>query len=106
MIINVCKVACNFSSSGYRSFCGIGDMVLFERRMAGPCLLGFGQAYREKFYNRGGDHERAAYTALLYRDALRAWRPAGRVGAAQGGDRVLVLRRAGRPRAPAGPRPG
>src|SRR5918998_6348032 len=105
MIINVRKAACNSGSSGYRSFGGS------ENGSLGVTLHGVMPARvlvsrNGRSFTIGADHERAAHTAVLYRDALRARRPAGRAGAAQGGDRALVLRRGGRPRGAAGPRPG
>src|SRR5918998_5226306 len=104
MIINVRKAACNSGSSGYRSFGGS------ENGSLGVTLNGVVPARvlvsrNGRSFTIGAVHERAAHTAVLYRDALRARRPAGRVEAAQGGDRALVLRRAGRPRVATSPRP-
>src|SRR5918993_154705 len=105
MIINVRKAACNSGSSGYRSFGGSenGSLeVMLHGVMPARVLV----SRNGRSFTIGADHERAAHTAVLYRDAHRARRPAGCAGAAQGGDRPLVLRGVERPRAAAGPRPG
>src|SRR5918997_2641341 len=105
MIINVRKAACNSGSSGYRSFGGSenGSLGVTLNGVVPAMVLGSRDG---RSFTIGAYHERAAHTAVLYGDALRARRPAGRAGAAQRGDRALVLRRVGRPRGAAGPQPG